>query len=202
MTPDTSKGLVLLALSAVFLAACGDSASTGTTDLDEVTPPWTINGDGTATDDTTGLTWELKTNDQTCDVFMPPIHCLGNRYTWSDGSLWIANGTAYTEFLNTLNTPAAYPGGNCFAGHCDWRLPTLDELMTLVGGECHETVCTRMPGPTAPGDLSFYWSSTSEPGEFQPYAWGMIFAEGLLRPPSGTAPKNVPSYVRAVRDGS
>jgi hypothetical protein len=100
------------------------------------------NGDGTVTDLTTGLQWEQQSFDPTS------LHYFGNFYTWSstgcvngppiDGFLvsnpaddgTAADGTLFTTFLATLNN-ASGPGG-CFAGHCDWRLPTFAELDTIV----------------------------------------------------------------------
>ena len=95
------------------------------------------NGEGTVTDRLTGLQWEQKGNG---------IHSASNTYSWSvSGSA--AGGTAFTTFLATLN------GGACFAGQCDWRLPTRDELETLFGDVYlgyHGTVADR------------YWSGTTD----------------------------------------
>ena len=79
------------------------------------------NGDGTVTDDSTGLMWEKKTR--------PPrgadsdVHNVTYAYSWSrsgDPSEVTGtepDGTAFTLFLRTLNEGR-------FAGHSDWRLPT------------------------------------------------------------------------------
>src|SRR5262249_55765309 len=75
------------------------------------------NGDGTVTDKLTGLQWEKKTDDAS-------VHDRDDRYSWGAGGAGAA-GTAYTSFLAALN-------GACFAGHCDWRLPTLTELQTIL----------------------------------------------------------------------
>jgi len=61
--------------------------------------------------------WEKKDN-------AGGIHDYLSEYTWSNNctspyaSGCGPDGTAFTVFLATLNTPP------CFAGHCDWRLPT------------------------------------------------------------------------------
>jgi hypothetical protein len=66
------------------------------------------NGDGTITDQRTGLTWEKLSEDGS-------IHG-GGPYTWFE---------AITVKIAALNTTP------CFAGHCDWRLPNVIELQTL-----------------------------------------------------------------------
>lgn len=81
------------------------------------------NGDGTITDLNTGLMWEKK-DDST------GIHGQYNTYSWSIGGTNL-DGTIVSEFLATLNDVAG-GGANCFAGHCDWRLPNLKEAFSLV----------------------------------------------------------------------
>ena len=46
-----------------------------------------------------------------------------------------ADGTAFTAFLGTLNNGTSSDGtatSGCFAGHCDWRLPAIEELEGIV----------------------------------------------------------------------
>jgi hypothetical protein len=83
-------------------------------------PRFTI-GAETVLDNLTGLEWERKTDDGS-------IHDVGRRFTWSttdDGNEQDADGTVFTELLSTLNA-------DCFASHCDWRLPTRAELPTIL----------------------------------------------------------------------
>jgi hypothetical protein len=127
---------------------------------------YTDNGDGTITDNATGLTWEKK--DQSGG-----IHDWANRYTWcgaSCGSTNVMDGTITTTFLAGLNAGAG------FAGHTDWRIPNVNELLTLVNYENAEPAvdaafntncapgCTVLTcSCTQPGfaSSSVYWSSTT-----------------------------------------
>lgn len=164
-------------------------AGTGTTcDQDRFTT-----GPATITDNLTGLEWERKTNiDDNLNPTDP--HDGDNYYSWSStGSA--ADGTAFTQFLPALN-------GACFAGQCDWRLPTRDELQTIlyddpatgfcpISGPCIDPIF----GPTKPNP---YWSATAASPQHPQYAWHVNFVAGVVERSWGKA---VPWYVRAVRGG-
>ena len=152
-----------------------------------------VGGDGTVTDFDTGLQWEQKTADGS-------VHDRGNEHDWSP-SLGRPDGTAFTSFLGTLNDGTSLDGATiagCFAGHCDWRLPSIVELRSILdvtapgcgrGGPCiDETVF----GPTL---AFFYWSATSDE-DIAVFAWGVTFGGG-----GGffSAVKDAPLLVRAVR---
>jgi len=65
------------------------------------------------------------------------------------------DGSAYTAFLATLN-------GGCFAGQCDWRLPTIAELLSAAEPHCSSAPCfDPIFGITTDAN---YWSSTSVAG--------------------------------------
>ena len=90
-------------------------------------------------------------------------------------------------FLAGLN------GGACFAGHCDWRLPTVSELESIV--DCsHGAPCVAgIFGPTQPNS---YWSSSSL-ANTPNCAWLVLFYDGY----SYYDFKTTNFYVRAVRGG-
>lgn len=145
------------------------------------------NSNGTANDRLTNLQWEQKTDDAT-------IHDKDNVYTWTDpgvGSLTDADGAAFTTFLETLNSVP------CFAGQCDWRLPTRLELQTILLPELYP--CTTSPcidpvfGPTA---ALYYNASTTYPTTSN-VAWVVGFSNGDTE----VSIKSTAKHARAVRGG-
>ena len=167
-------------------------------------PRYVVNGDGTLTDNQTGLIWELQTS--TCSG---EITCVNNYYTW--GATYnapAADGTLYTTFLATLNGGNYYsPSAGqdvtnaptaCFANRCDWRIPTIAELDTITkpgapgcgsGSPCIDPAF----GPT---QASSYWASSTG-GDYEAYVWVGDFSKGGYYETS----KNLYSYARAVRSG-
>jgi hypothetical protein len=157
------------------------------------------NGNGTITDTQTRLTWELKDAADGFANYDNP-HDVDNLYTWSASSV-LPDGTAFTEFLGALNTCTNPYGNDGFAGHCDWRLPTVAELQTIFNPDapgCPAEACT-FPGflPTAfsndSGTLNGYWSSISASSRAAEVIGFDYFG--------GDFPKSQGNWVRAVRDG-
>lgn len=162
-------------------------------------PSFVDNGDGTITDRRTGLTWEKKSRDGS-------LHDVDATFTWGASvSPWALNGSVVGEFLGVLDTVP------CFAGHCDWRLPNLRELQSIVDfgrsapatppdfdagcvPGCSVTSCSCTPATAAADHL---WSATTvsgAPGQ----AWAVGFASGAAAPLS----KGALVRVRAVRGGT
>lgn len=134
--------------------------------------------------------WEQKTDDAS-------IHDKDNYYTWSTGSPYNPDGTAFFTFLATLNSPPA------FAGYGDWRLPTITELQTIVdltkghcGGGSGACIDETVFGPT---QALTYWSVTTSPSGPN-FAQGVNFLIGVVG--TGEPKASFNNYVRAVRSGS
>lgn len=139
---------------------------------------------GTIFDSLTRLSWEVKTDDSS-------IHDQDDLYAWTAG-LSAADGGAFSTFLASLN------GGACFAGQCDWRLPTLEELQTILSTPypCATSPCIDpIFGMTQPFN---YWTATGLPSD-QAFAWAVAFGDGSIAP--GETKTNL-LFVRAVRGGS
>ena len=130
------------------------------------------NGDGTVTDNSTGLMWEVKeSKDGTPDYENP--HDADNTYTWEEA-------LSLCEDLS-------------FADYDDWRLPNRNELQSLVDYSQNPSIDTTFFPNTV---SSYYWSSTTladDPG----YAWLVWFGYGTVF----LDDKFYDVYVRAVRSG-
>ncbi|MBI5591177.1 MAG: DUF1566 domain-containing protein [Deltaproteobacteria bacterium] len=143
-------------------------------------------------DNVTGLIWEMKTNKDGNKDYSNP-HDADNVYTWYDPTDpnpgTPGDGTDTKDFIDTLN-------GAHFGGYSDWRLPTVNELASIVN------YSISSPGPTIDTgyfpntQASFYWSSTT-------YALNMSSAWGVFFDYGGDSNnfKYYSLHVRAVRGG-
>jgi hypothetical protein len=127
-------------------------------------PRFVDNRDGTITDRKTGLVWEKKENADGLSNLKNP-HDADNGYAWSNtGS--VPDGTVFTTFLFELNGGTSADGvatAGCFTGHCDWRLPTIEELAGIA--DVTQVACGGGSGACidpifGATQVDAYWSAT------------------------------------------
>jgi len=122
-------------------------------------------------DKSTGLVWEVKTRDNT-------LHDRERTYTWG-GAM---------DFIIALNSEK-------FGSFSDWRLPSRDELLSIVN---HSRTDPTIDLQFFPNTVSsHYWTYTTFTSR-STMAWCINFLDG-----SGwdRSPKTTAKYVRAVRGG-
>jgi uncharacterized protein DUF1566/collagen triple helix repeat protein len=176
-------------------------------------PRFVNNGDGTLTDNQTGLMWELQTF--TCLGEGVCVNSVNNTYTWSVGTDDSnADGTLFTGFIAGLNggvyfdpSIGQYVGtlavSSCFANHCDWRLPAIQELTPII---LKTSVCNLLPGFPCIDPIfgvtqaAFYWTSTSLPGSSGGEAYVGVFNSQQTASFSQFFAKPDATYARAVRN--
>jgi len=123
----------------------GQTTSYDTGDADDgyyekgCTLSYTDNGDGTITDNCTGLMWKKCSDPDTSTTTCGGTH---STYTWE-------NALSQCEGLD-------------YASHTDWRLPNAKELWSIAKlepGDAPYIDQTTFPGTVS----SYYWSSTTCP---------------------------------------
>lgn len=173
-----------------------------------VTPRFIDNGDGTITDRQTRLMWERKIKSPVAES--DRIHNVDAYFDWSSSRFETApNGGVFTEFLRTLNSCVSLDGSTVtggFAGYCDWRIPSVTELLTILNP--NEPGCGGRVGPPCtfpafnPQLSSYYWTSTSSVHneDDQTQAWSVEFGRTGLG--ASDLAKGATVGVRAVRGGN
>ena len=151
------------------------------------------NGDGTITDNQAGLQWEKKVNDPTS------VHGVGflNRQAWSAACNDTSpDGPIFTAFIAALDDATT----GCFAGHCDWRVPSIAELESIVDPSlCAADMNTPCIDPIfLPTDV-VDWSSTTDERFPDEALFEWMYVGGLQL--SFPKCENLPA-VRAVRTAS
>ena len=141
------------------------------------TPRFNANGDGTVTDNKTGLMWQRCTHGQDHNST-----CTGTAIarTWSQA-------LSYCKGLLLPSTSI----------NQDWRLPNIRELQSLAD---YTKVSPTIDSTYFPNTvLTDYWSSTTVAG-YPNLAWDLDFSLGDFNDLSGHT-KSDALYVRCVRTG-
>jgi hypothetical protein len=149
-----------------------------------IAPSFTDNGDGTITDNNTGLMWEKLSDDGSIHDYDEGL------YTWEE---------AFSVKIAELNSTS-------FAGHNDWRLPNLNELETIRNlgtqspavNSIFKTACTfdcTVLTCSCTVDDAYWTSTTYVLDEIS--AWTVYFDDG----DTYASGKDIENFVRAVRGG-
>ena len=153
---------------------------------------------GCVQDNVTGLMWEVKTAD---GGLRDKSKTYTNYDSTASAQKW--NGSTYVNptqtdidaATNSVGFVTAVNASN-LCSHSDWRLPTADELQSIVD------YGVAYPGPTidanwfpnAQGD--YFWSASPSVGNSY-YAWYVRFSHGYVN----LNDRNYSYYVRLVRAG-
>jgi pimeloyl-ACP methyl ester carboxylesterase len=145
------------------------------------TTPWEC-----VKDNVTGLMWENKNYN-----FLSPLHLRDAQRTYTNYGDGRVGDTS--EFVAKVNAQ-----GLC--GYTNWRLPTVDELQSIVDYSKY------FPNPTIDSNffqntqLNWFWSSSSYVG-FADVAWFVRFFDGVVWASSASGGSNSSdrNYVRLVR---
>ncbi|MBI4847020.1 MAG: DUF1566 domain-containing protein [Nitrospirae bacterium] len=181
--PDTGQTKCYRDVSPYDEIPCAGTGQDGAYNINPMS--FTDNGNGTLTDNNTGLMWQRCSIGQNNDEA-----CSGTAATYN----WYRASGTYNASYNPSSQDVC--GSLGLGGYSDWRLPSKKELITIVD------YSIPYPGPTIntayfPNTKSsYYWSSTTyayDPGS----AWYVVFGVGYVDDDG----KGSYVYVRCVRGG-
>ena len=155
-------------------------------------PRFTDNGDGTVTDNLTGLVWLQDAN------------CFAGRLPWADA---LERSTALFDGCTTCGGTEGDCGLSDGSVAGDWRLPNRFELESLLNMAFWDPALSNAAGTgqwvegdaffrVQSAELAFYWSSTTL-ASFTGAAWDVTLSNGFV----GNAYKTDRSFAWPVRGG-
>ncbi len=163
--------LLLCLLSAPALQAATCPANN---DLSTPTADFTVHGNGTVTHSKTGLMWKQCSEGQSgADCATGAATAL----TWADALTAAANA-------NTAG----------FAGYSDWRLPSKQELQSIIETGCYSPSINNTVFPATAS--SYYWTSTTYAAD-PAGAWNLISTSATPLP---TVSPTTTSFAMCVAD--
>jgi len=153
-------------------------------ELADTAASWTM-----VRDNITGLIWEVKTDDNS-------VHDKDNKYTWYDSNpdtKWgdagtPGDGTDTEDFINELNS-------SNYGGHSDWRLPTREELRSIINYGTYDPVIDTDYFPNTVS--CWYWLSGTDAGSCEFPMIMSFYYDGFV----DNVGKSNSYYARAVRAG-
>ena len=133
-----------------------------------------------------------QTNYPEADVTATPapVSTKGHKTVQEGNLMWQDDNDAATV-QNNWQGAIDYCQNLNLAGHSDWRLPSFDELRTIVDKNNHPAIKSEFKNTAS----DVYWSSTPVAGNSY-YAWGIYFDGGY----ESSYDKDANVYVRCVRD--
>ncbi len=118
------------------------------------------------------------------DIVSMTVYDTQTGLTWEDDKNRLRTWEGAVDYCQRLN----------FAGVRDWRLPNINELLSIVDyGQSKTTVNPAFQYLIHNGQ---YWSSTTSAADTAS-AWYINFSDGYSR----TFPKSIQRYFRCVRKG-
>jgi len=168
--PDTGQSKCYQADAPYAEILCNGTGQDGAYRINPMS--YTDNGDGTVTDNNTGLMWQQEDDNQT--------------YNWyqATGTISATYNPSVIDYCGSLN----------LGGQNDWRLPTKTELMDIVDYSVPYSNPSILNTYFPNTKQSNYWSSTVKYGS---YPWVIDFSTGNSRRFQDSST----TFVRCVRGG-
>jgi Protein of unknown function (DUF1566) len=140
----TNTATLLFCLLGTLLPTLGTAQTCNTTQLVAATPSrqFADNNDGTITDKKTKLTWKKCSEAQLWNSNTGECDGIANAYTWQEA-------LAQVPLANS----------DRFAEKTDWRLPSFQELASLVETQCSEPSINLSIFPGTSPEV--FWSASS-----------------------------------------
>lgn len=153
----------------------GGQSSGGLLSITRPTSDYVDNRDGTVTHTPTNLIWK---------------RC-------AEGMIW--TGSTCSGTASSFTASQAEAVSSNFAGHGDWRLPTEDELVSLVDYSLLNPAMNTSIFPATPAAPNLYFWSSSLYAKLSSSSWIVGFYDGLAQ---GNNSRNYGYQVRLVRTAS